>query len=209
MKDNLYTLFYAAALGVVCAVLLTGVGHYLAPLREANAKAEEVRNILRVLGITFDPKNSAQDLVEVFEGKVRREPRGDLLVYLYMDTDKSDVVRAAAVPFSGQGLWGLVKGFLALEPDMRTIRGITFYEHEETPGLGGEIASSWFQDQFKGKSIEDAAGNPGIHMRIGGGASAPNEVDGITGATMTCEKVEKMLNLVIEKISEKRSEHGQ
>ena len=97
-------------------------------------------------------------------------------------------------------MWGPIRGFLALEADMRTIRGVTFHEQEETPGLGGEIASVWFQEQFKGKVIELPDGERGIHIRRGGGASGPNEVDAITGATMTSKKVEVMLNAVIERI---------
>ncbi len=117
-------------------------------------------------------------------------------------------MRAMAVPFAGQGLWGPIRGFLALDPDMKTVRGITFYEQEETPGLGGEIASSWFREQFKGKSIASSEGKPGIHIRRGGGASGANEVDAITGATMTCNKLEAIINAVIGQIIEGRAKHG-
>ena len=124
-----------------------------------------------------------------------------LTLYVYKP-EGSDVVVAAAVKFIGPGLWGPIKGFLALEPDMKTIRGLTFYEQEETPGLGGEIASSWFRKQFVGKSIVDEKGNPGIIISSSGEA-APNKVDGISGATMTCDKVQIMLNELIDKISKK------
>ena len=73
--------------------------------------------------------------------------------------------------------------------------------------MGGEIASQWFLNQFKGKRLEDRAGNPGIRIRRAGAAGL-NEVDGITGATMTCEKVEAMLNTVIERIVEEYSNDG-
>ena len=86
---------------------------------------------------------------------------------------------------------------------METIRGLTFYEQEETPGLGGEIASRWFRDQFVGKSIVDGSGNPGIIISSSG-ESAANKVDGISGATMTCDKVQMILNEVINKISQEK-----
>ena len=116
--------------------------------------------------------------------------------------------RAVAVPFAGPGLWGPVEGFLALESDMRTIRGITFHKQEETPGLGGEIASASFTRQFEGKSIVDESGRPGIRI-LRAGAAPPeskgaNEVDGITGATTTCEKVQAMLNEIIARIARAR-----
>ena len=85
---------------------------------------------------------------------------------------------------------------------MKTIRGITFYEQIETPTLGGEIAAKWFRDQFAGKSIVDKDGNPGVIISSLG-ETAPNKVDGISGATMTCDKVQMMLNELIEKISKK------
>ena len=87
-----------------------------------------------------------------------------------------------------------------MESDMKTIRGLTFSRQEETPGLGGEIAAPWFRDQFVGKSIVDRAGKPGIS--IGGAQDAPNAVDAITGATMTCDKLEAVLNQVAAKFAE-------
>ena len=110
-------------------------------------------------------------------------------------------VQAVAFPFAGPGLWGPIKGFLALEADLRIIRSIAFHEQEETPGLGGEIGADWFKRQFEGKSILSSDGVPGIKITRGDGASEPNEVDGITGATMTCDKVEEMLNQAIAKIA--------
>jgi len=67
-------------------------------------------------------------------------------------------------------------------------------------GLGGEIASDWFLEGFEGKKIVDASGKPGIIIKGGGETNAINEVDAISGATMTCDKVEELLNNVIEKI---------
>jgi Na+-transporting NADH:ubiquinone oxidoreductase subunit C len=208
MRGSLYTLAYAAVLGAVCALLLTGAGQLTAPYREANAKAEQIRNILSVLDVPFGRSTSSQDLLKLFEKNVRREERAGLAWYAYVEAGRGQQVRARAFPFAGSGVWGPVKGFLSLEPDMRTIHGITFYQQEETPGLGGEIASAWFREQFKGKFIEDDAGNPGIRILRGREASASNEVDGISGATMTCTRVEAILNGVIERIVEERDRHG-
>jgi Na+-transporting NADH:ubiquinone oxidoreductase subunit C len=205
VKRSLYTVVFAAALGTVCALLLTGVGQFVAPYREANAKAEKVRHVLHVLGVPLVPGTPPQELLEVFERDVRTEERGELTVYIYGEAGGADP--AVAIPLVGPGLWGPIKGFLALKPDMRTIRGVTFYEHEETPGLGGEIASAWFQDQFKGKSIVGPDGEPGIRILRGGGASQPNEVDAITGATMTSKKVEAMLNAAVMRIVEERRDY--
>jgi Na+-transporting NADH:ubiquinone oxidoreductase subunit C len=199
VKGSLYALIYAAVLGSICALLLTAAANVTAPYRQANAEAEEIRNILAVLEVPLPPGTSAKQLSEVFDKNVREEQRNGIEAYVRFQNGSE---QAIALRFSGPGLWGPIKGFLALEPDMKKIRGLTFYEQEETPGLGGEIAAKWFRDQFAGKSIEDEDGNPGVIISSKGDP-APNKVDGISGATMTCDKVQMMLNELIEKISKK------
>lgn len=208
MKTTLYTLVYSLALGTVCALLLTGAGRFTAPYREANEKAEEVRNIFSVLGVSIEAGLSSEKLLEVFEKTVGKpEKRGELKLYWRRDANK--VRKTVAVAFAGPGLWGPVEGYLALEKDMRTIRDVTFHKQEETPGLGGEITAAWFREQFKGKKIVGADGKPGIRILRGRGADlGPNEVDGITGATMTGEKVEKMLNTVIQQVVKEFDKDG-
>lgn len=203
MKNNIYTLFYAGVLGTVCSLLLTAVASFTAPYQEANAEAEKNRNILGVLQIPYQPGASSQELVKIYKDNVRLEQKGALTMYRYAPPRDSGNEETVAVGFEGPGLWGPVKGFLALDKDMRTIRGVTFYEQEETPGLGGEIAASWFREQFVGKSIIDQAGNPGIIISSSEG-EASNKVDAISGATMTCDKVQAMLNEAISSIVEEK-----
>lgn len=204
MKGSLYTINYAAVLGSVCALLLTAAASFTEPYKTANKEAEEILNILTALRVPLQPDISPGQLIEIFNANVRKESQGKQTIYVYLPPQAKDEPEAVAVRFSGPGLWGPIKGFLALEADMRTIRGITFYEQEETPGLGGEIVSDWFRNQFAGKSIVDQAGKPGIIIGTSGGKAGQNQVDAITGATMTCDKVEAMLNTVIEKIVRKK-----
>ncbi len=206
MKGSLYTLGYAGVLGTICALLLTAAASFTQPYKKANADAERNRNILNVLQVPYSPEVSARELIEIFETNVDLKVLGEIQFYRYpKGPGKAETV---AVAFEGTGLWGPIKGFLALGPDMRTIRGITFYQQEETPGLGGEIASAWFVKQFEGKKIVDASGKVGIAIKGGSEKRAVNEVDAITGATMTCEKVEAMLNSVIEKIVQESGNNG-
>lgn len=197
MKGSVYTLGYAAVLGSVCALLLTGAASFTAPYREANAKAEEVKNKLLALNVRYEGKPSASELVEIYEANVRDEKWGGVEVFIY--DPPGDVNDAVAMRFAGPGLWAPIKGFLALDPKMERIRGITFYEQEETPGLGGDIVKPSFRDKFVGLFIRDEAENPGIVISSKGGW-ARNKVDGISGATMTCDKVQAMLNEVIRSI---------
>jgi len=200
MKGNLQTIVYAAVLGAICGSLLAGVNQLTGPYKEATAQAERIRNVLEVLQIQFSKESDPQELAQVFTANVREEKFGELPVYVCADLQDKDKIKSVAAAFEGRGLWGPIRGFLALRPDMRTIQDITFYEQEETPGVGGQIASSWFRERFKSRKIIDADGKSGIRIRRGGGALAENEVDAITGATMTCKKLETILNETIKKI---------
>jgi len=204
LKGDAYTIGFAGILGVVCALLLTGAASFTAPYRESNAQAEEILNILSALGVPVEQGTSSQDLVELYDRNVQEQQRGDLTLYVYSlpGADKSQP-KAYALRFAGPGLWGPMEGFLALEPDLKTIRAITFYRQEETPGLGGEIAADWFKKQFVGKSILNAVGEPGITI---GGTAGPNTVNAITGATMTCDKLQAILDGVLKQLVEET--HG-
>ena len=200
MKGNLYTLGYAGILGTVCALLLTAAASFTRPYQDANKKAEETLNILTALKVPLDENVSAKALGKILEENVKEQQQGELTLYVYSPPDAGGRTEAVVVRFEGMALWGPVKGFLALESDMRTVRGLTIYEQEETPGLGGEIVTDWFRQQFEGKSIIDAGGKPGILIK-GKGATAQNQVDAISGATMTCDKVQEMINKTIEALT--------
>jgi Na+-transporting NADH:ubiquinone oxidoreductase subunit C len=200
MKGNAYTLFYAAALGMVCALVLTSAASFTAPYKKANAEAEEVKNILLALNVPIPQKASSEELVEIYDKNVREQQRAGITTYIYEPPGKPGAI---AIRFAGPGLWGPIKGFLAFDPTLTKIRGITFYQQEETPGLGGEIVASSFRDEFVGLSIRDKAGNPGIIIKSGG-EEAPNKIDGISGATMTCDKVQQMLNKAIKSLVQEK-----
>jgi len=203
VKGSAYTLIYAAVLGTVCATVLTFAASFTKPYKEANQKAEEAKNILLALKVPLPETPSSKEVVDAREKNVQEKQLGELTTYVYSPPEANGKVLATAMRFAGPGLWGPVKGFLALEPDMKTIRGMTIYEQEETPGLGGEIVAPWFREQFTGKSIVDSAGVPGIIISMGGEPAA-NKVDGISGATMTCDKVQAMLNEAIKRIVEEK-----
>ena len=105
-----------------------------------------------------------------------------------------------AIPVFGKGLWSTLYGYLALEADLETVRGMTFYAHGETPGLGAEIEQAWFQDNFVGKKIYDAGALRTIQVvkgtvenRIQDAGERDYFVDGISGATITGRGVSNLL----------------
>lgn len=115
-------------------------------------------------------------------------------VYLVRD---GEAVSKIILPIKGYGLWGTMYGFIALEPDANTVSGITFYEHKETPGLGGEIENKSWQQSWSGKEVANAQGEPVIRLVKGtvseATANSEHKVDGLAGATLTSNGVTNMV----------------
>lgn len=97
-------------------------------------------------------------------------------------------IEQVVLPVEGMGMWGMMYGFVALERDGNTVRGLTFYEQKETPGLGGEISSPRWQALWIGRKAYDAAWEPKLAVikgRAGPPDQDPHQVDGLSGATIT------------------------
>ena len=97
------------------------------------------------------------------------------------------------LPIHGKGLWSTLYGFLALASDTRTIKGIGFYEHAETPGLGGEVDNPQWKQQWVGKTALDENYQPIFRVNKGTVTNSTpnhqNKVDGLSGATITSNGV--------------------
>jgi Na+-transporting NADH:ubiquinone oxidoreductase subunit C len=111
------------------------------------------------------------------------------LVYKMVKDGELELV---ILPIEGKGLWSTLYGFIALGSDLRTIEGITFYEHKETPGLGGEVDNPSWKRLWEGRKAYDDDDVPKIEV-VRGAAGPPEEdpyrVDGLSGATMTSRGV--------------------
>jgi Na+-transporting NADH:ubiquinone oxidoreductase subunit C len=107
---------------------------------------------------------------------------------VYVFKDEQGAIKTVVLPIVGQGLWSTLHGFLALNGDLKTVAHIVFYDHGETPGLGGEISNPVWTKNWEGKTAVDESGNPVIHVVKGSAENAENPanaVDGISGATLT------------------------
>ena len=127
--------------------------------------------------------------------KEEKLPLADRIYPVYIYT-KSNGEKIYIVSVRGKGLWDAIWGNIAIKDDLRTIAGVSFDHKGETPGLGAEIKdnASWKQ-QFVGKTFEDKEGHfTSVKVVKGGAKNDINEVDGISGATITGEGVNKMLN---------------
>ena len=210
MRNSRHTIVFAAILGLACSLMLVVANLFTAPYRSANERAEEIKNFLYALEVPVEPGSNSKTLLDIFNKNVRVTKRGNFDFYEYVpDTDSSEQPIAVAVQFSGAGLWGPIKGILALDPDLITIRNIRFYQQEETPGLGGEIGSDWFQDQFKGKEIVSGSGTPGFRVLRQADVPRKNSVDAITGATMTSNRVQVILDNLAKELSTVRNKYVQ
>ncbi|MEM1151359.1 MAG: NADH:ubiquinone reductase (Na(+)-transporting) subunit C, partial [Pseudomonadota bacterium] len=92
-------------------------------------------------------------------------------------------------PVQGKGLWSTLKGFLALDADGQTVRGITFYSHKETPGLGGEVDNDAWKAKWPGKKVYDDRGQVALGV-VKGSGSGDYQIDGLSGATITSNGVD-------------------
>jgi len=115
-------------------------------------------------------------------------------VYLVMD---DDTLQQVILPVYGKGLWSTMYGFISLDVDMTTVIGFAFYEHGETPGLGGEIDNPNWKQLWPGKRIYDDQGKTRIKVLKGtvdrGSPDAIYQVDGLSGATLTARGVSNLL----------------
>lgn len=116
-------------------------------------------------------------------------------VYLIRDDGKTTYI---VVPVHGYGLWSTMRAYLAIEADGNRIAGVSFYQHGETPGLGGEITNVRWQRDWQGKRLFDTQGN--IRFRLVKGADdveasqQPFSVDALSGATITSNGVTNLIH---------------
>ena len=125
---------------------------------------------------------------------------GELKYYVneieYLPAFSSTTMNAFILPISGKGLWSSLYGYFAIDnKNYSTVKGITFYQHGETPGLGAEITKDWFKSSFIGKEIYSDNNIKSILVSKAGQADSDNlyEVNGISGATITGRGVEELL----------------
>lgn len=146
---------------------------------------------------TFDAVKAAKDpktavAVENDIAKIGNNTK-NAVVYQLKDGDK---VSKVILPIRGYGLWGTMYGFLAMNTDGKTIEGLAFYDHKETPGLGAEILNPTWQAKWVGKEgytngkpsmalVKTVSTNPDV---------AKHQVDSLAGATLTSRGVEYMIN---------------
>jgi Na+-transporting NADH:ubiquinone oxidoreductase subunit C len=226
-NSNGFTFAFAGIMVIVVGLILALLYMGLKPMQEENVRREKMQNILAAINVhvprdeaptkyetmivetyLLDPEGRrVDDDKDAFELNALRQFRlwrsGEVAtadmrfpVFKAMRGDTSLFV----APVVGNGLWGPVWGYLSLLEDGVTVYGSTFDHKGETPGLGAEISTRWFQERFRNKRIVNDKGSyVGVRVVKPGQAEGdPHAVDGITGGTITSNGVDEMIVRTME-----------
>jgi Na+-transporting NADH:ubiquinone oxidoreductase subunit C len=150
---------------------------------------------------TYEPVRAARDRATstnlTAEQDIATLGRREDVSVVYIHRTEEGVIDRIVLPIRGYGLWGTLFGYLALDGDLETIRGLGFYSHRETPGLGGEVDNPMWKQQWPGVTLYDAERAPAIRLvktrAPDGSDQARYEVDALSGATLTTRGVEYMI----------------
>lgn len=228
-NGNLYTIVYAAVMVIIVAFLLAFVSSALKPTQDANVAIDKKQQILNSLNIRDIDKtatnkifaeNIVQDMVYdvqsakvLDEGKSETKDQAGFKVESKQFKEKRPFYIATVngqtkyiVPVTGAGLWGGIWGYIALDEDCETVFGTYFSHESETAGLGARITEREFQESFKGKKLH-AQDPTAIALSVvkkgkEGNISPDNYVNGITGATLTSNGVNKMIQTCLQNYSD-------
>jgi Na+-transporting NADH:ubiquinone oxidoreductase subunit C len=151
--------------------------------------------------LTFDPRRAVNDPelgIDIpVDQDLARLGRRSRYATVYMVLGDDGQLNRVILPVHGTGMWSTMYGYVALESDLNTIAAATFYEQNETPGLGDQILRPEWQEQWTGRRIYDELGDPRFAVNHGkvepGSSTWVYEVDALTGATVTADAVTAMM----------------
>lgn len=123
--------------------------------------------------------------------KIRRRANS---AEIYLVKDDAGKISQVILPVYGSGLWSVMYAFVAVDIDGVTSRGITYYSHGETPGLGGEVDNPQWKAQWPGKKLFNEQGVPAIKIVRSGSTDSPYGIDGLSGATLTSNGIQHMFD---------------
>jgi Na+-transporting NADH:ubiquinone oxidoreductase subunit C len=211
VNKNSYTFIFSLVMVIVVAALLSFAATSLKPAQDENVRLEKMQSILASINV----KVSRDEAGEAYKKYIKKEvvvnansPVNGISAFeieLSKELDKSPQERNAPlyiaekdgssyyiIPLRGKGLWGPIWGYISLKEDVNTVYGATFDHKSETPGLGAEINTPVFMDQFQSKKILKDGNFSGIQVTKKE-AVGDYQVDGISGGTITSVGVQDMI----------------
>lgn len=214
-NGNAYTFIYASVMVIIVAAVLSFTAITLKPLQTTNVEIEKKQNILASVNIIVSADEAEAVYSERITDSYVINAQGEIVDgdAFYIDLKKEHAKPLSQqqmpvfeaniegeglkyiIPLRGSGLWGPIWGYVALNSDMNTVYGAIFDHQGETPGLGAEIATESFQDNFKGKNIFDAEGKfiSLIVAKAGENAPQNHKVDAVSGGTITSKGLQEMM----------------
>lgn len=227
------TLLVAAALCIVCSILVSSAAVGLKSTQEFNKQLDTKKNILMAAGLlkadtdietafkkidvktvdiatgefvtgdqfnNFDQKKAAKDpqlsvLIpkKLDLGKIKRRSKFAPVYFV----KSGEEIETIILPIHGKGLWSTMYAFLALEGNTNVVKGLSFYDHGETPGLGGEVDNPFWKKQWIGKKIFNPDWSLAINILKGKvnpkKPEAIHQIDGLSGATLTAVGVNGLI----------------
>jgi Na+-transporting NADH:ubiquinone oxidoreductase subunit C len=229
ISENLKTIRFATVICVISSLLLSTTVAVLKQRQDDNVELDRMVNVLKAFGQPTtnadDRPFTKEEVDNIFSDYIQEilidKESGDLLegltsadipkrerkartvkdktvlpLYRWIENGK---VAQYAFPVSGRGLWSVIYGYVAVDDSLSEFRGITFYRHNETPGMGADIERAWFQDQFKGKVFFRDGELQRLEVKKEG--ASPDDlhaVSGISAATMTGNGLNVFLNRDLE-----------
>jgi Na+-transporting NADH:ubiquinone oxidoreductase subunit C len=216
--SNGYTFGFAAAMVLVVASVLAFTASSLKDLQAENVRKEKMQNILSTIGIKTD-REGAEKLFNQYiveQLALKNDGSVDTAVDAFSDIELAfelkknpqeqrfplyvasvEEAQYYIIPLRGAGLWNAIWGYIALNEDKNSIKGVVFDHQGETAGLGAEITQQWFMDRFLEEKIFDASGAL-VGITVSKTYNDPDdkddhEVDAISGATITGDGVSDMI----------------
>jgi len=180
MKEKILGVVFILVLGGLSAGLLSSVDNRLRGKIAENKEVAIKSSIMAAAGL--EVPQGVEEVKNAFTENIVVKKAGEYSYY----TGPGGIY---LFEMKGPGLWGSIEGVLALMPDLETIKSVKIISQEETPGLGGRIGEEDFLKKFEGKSIA-----PRINIVAMKKAVASNEVDAISGATMSSKALENIIN---------------
>lgn len=211
VNKNSYTFIFAFVMVLVVAALLSFAATSLKPAQDENIRLEKMQNILASINVEVSREEADKAYNKYIQQEIvlnnnqAVEGINAFQIELSKQMDKTPLERDAPIyvaekdgskyyiiPLRGKGLWGPIWGYISLKEDINTVYGATFDHKSETPGLGAEINTPLFMEQFQSKKILKDGEFSGIKVTKKE-AVGDYEVDGISGGTITSVGVEDMI----------------
>jgi len=196
VKDRTwFPIAYMFVVTAVFSLVLVGFARLTRDRVEANERLAFEKAILAALPITLPEGASNAAIHKTFVDRVAPPDASSASAYRLMENGRPT---AYALPISGRGFWDQIEGIVGLTYSAKNrvweITGVAVYRQKETPGLGAEIATPRFLDQFDKKHKCVARAGRALTFLPEGAEAGISEVNAITGATQTCTRLERIMN---------------